>query len=95
MTTEIDYSGIPPHMLESIQGYIEEGWPVGGFLSALLANDLVHAFGTADESNRAAMFAWASFIHNEAPMACWGSKDKVEQWIAQGGVRAYMAKDGG
>ena len=81
----IDYGGIPKHMVDSIQRYIEMGASVGGFLTALLSNDLSLTFGRADETNRAAINGWVTFLWNEAPAGCWGSQEKVAAWQALGG----------
>ena len=43
--------GVPSHMHEGIVAYIETGRPVGGFLTALLSNDLMGALGKADLQN--------------------------------------------
>jgi len=61
--------------------YLEEGVPPGSFLSAVLANNLVQAFARADETNRAAMFRFAMFLHNEAPLDAWGSEQAVRDWV--------------
>jgi len=72
---------IPEHMVDGVMDYLEFGLEPGGFLRAVLENDLVHAFGCADRTNIHRMEDWASFIYNEMPMAAWGSKKKVDAWI--------------
>lgn len=86
MTYGINYSNLPPHMHGAIQRYIDNGIEPGSFLKAVLSNDLVQAFGAADEFNSAAMRDWAMFLYNEAPSGCWGSREKVHNWIKQGGI---------
>jgi len=78
---DVDYSKLPEHMREGAQMYVEHGLEPGGFLSAVLSNDLVGAFGKADEINFARMSDWAEWLWNEAPHRCWGSPAKVRQWI--------------
>lgn len=53
---------------------------LGGFLRALLSNDLMGAFARADEQNAAAMHKWCIFLHNYAPAGCYGSPEAVRQW---------------
>lgn len=84
-----DYSGIPHHMQDGMRIYIENGIPGGPFQQALLRNDLMGAFGKADDMNRAAMWHWCLFLYNEAPAGCYGSPEKVDAWIAKGGLRAH------
>jgi hypothetical protein len=67
-------------MQEAARLYIEEGEMPGGFLVAVLCNDLVEAFGKADEVNRACLWDWCLWLYNEAPMPAWGSAEKVLTW---------------
>lgn len=80
---------LPEHMRYSIQGYIDRGQPVGGFLTALLSNDLMEAFARADDQNIAAMKAWVKFLYNHAPNGCHGSSDKVVAWQRNGGLAGH------
>ncbi len=75
------YNGIPAETWQGLTAYVTRGQAPGGFLHAVLANDLFDACGRADEANRRALFAIVSWIWNEAPQACWGSKDAIEHWI--------------
>jgi hypothetical protein len=69
-------------MREGVQLYVERGVEPGGFLEAVLCNRLVEAFAKADTINRYAMFDWATWLWNDAPMGSWGSPEKVAAWIA-------------
>ena len=86
---DIDYSMLPPHMIEGARDYVENGLEPGGFLMAVLCNDLTGAFGRADSINREEMFTWASWLFNEAPSPCWGSPAKVRAWILSHGERDW------
>ena len=83
---DINYARLPEHMREAMQNYIEVGIHPGGFLSAVLANDLMRALGKADDTNRAALHAYGVFLYCEAPPACYGSPAKFNAWIARGGL---------
>ncbi len=37
--------------------------------------------GRADDTNRGRMFDIVAFLYNEAPGACWGSREKVQKWL--------------
>lgn len=78
-----DYSMLPEHMQEVARDYVEKGYEPGGFLFAVLSNDLVDAFGRADAINRAAMGAWAVWLLNEAPSTCWGSAERIHRWVTE------------
>ena len=75
------YHMLPAHMQNVMRRYIEDGIEPGGFLTAVICNDLVGAFGMADDINLANMKVWASFLYNEAPSGCWGSRRKMDGWI--------------
>jgi hypothetical protein len=72
---------IRPEMLESITAYIKLGRPVGGFLTAVICNDLREACGHADEENLANLPAFVAYLHNEAPYNCWGSRENMDAWL--------------
>jgi hypothetical protein len=74
---------LPKHMQEGVVGYLEHGWKLGSFLSAIFTNDLVKAYGRADGINRAAMETWAQWLYNYCPQGAWGSPQKVEAWQNQ------------
>lgn len=75
-------SVIPKHMMEKIREYIFEHHPVGHFLTAVICNDLKDAVGKADDENLPNLAAYVGFFYNEAPGTCWGSKEKMDQWLA-------------
>ena len=72
---------IPESTLEGITAYIEERRPPGGFLRAVLENNLSESFGRADENNQAALLAIVQYIYWKIPGPCWGSPDKVNAWL--------------
>ena len=59
---------------------------------SIFANDFVDAATRADESNQQALFGYCYLLYN-APSGCWGSKKRVEQWIAVGGLRGVYRKE--
>ena len=64
---------IPTKIKEAIDRYVQERIPPGGFLQSVLGNNLIGAFGGADDENRKALFDIVSYIYNEIPSNCWGS----------------------
>lgn len=67
---------------KNLDQYVAVGVPLGGFLTAVVCNDLQEAFGRADEDNRHQMFEIVSYLYNDCPSACWGSKTAHEKWLA-------------
>lgn len=82
----------PPGVIKSLKLYAEAGVPPGGFLEAVLSNDLKEAFGRADENNRYAMFDIVSYCWNHIPAACWGSKEAVTEWLKAKAAQREAAK---
>ena len=68
--------------MQGITSYINDHIDPGGFLYAVLSNDLRESFGRADEQNREDMFAIVSWLYCNAPMNCWGSAEKVAAWLS-------------
>lgn len=73
---------ITPGMMEPLQAYINDRRQVGAFLAAVLCNDLQTAVEMADEVNLANLPAYVGYLYNKAPGLCWGSKKKMEAWLA-------------
>ena len=82
----IDYSRLPEHMQAGARLWIEQGIYPGGFMLAVMENDLVEAVGRADETNRERLPDFVSFFYNEAPRACWRTRENIEAWAERGGL---------
>lgn len=91
----IDYSMLPDGMREATRLYVEEGICPGGFLTAVLENNFVHAVTSADRTNKENLKTWAIWLYNEAPAACWGNSEEVNKWIKLGGLRGYLEDQDG
>jgi hypothetical protein len=72
---------IPPSTKYQIDEYIKDRMPPGGFLNAVLSNNLMEAFVRADDNNAFHMKAILTYLYNDCPSACWGSPEKVEEWL--------------
>ena len=78
---------IPDYMGGGVDRYIEHGIEPGSFLSAVICNDLFEAIGRADEQNTRNLPAYCAYFYNEAPGACYGSKEAMKAWIEKGGIK--------
>lgn len=76
-----DYSRIPAVTLLGLRAYCKGRREPGGFLRAVLENDLVQAFQRADDENLEALFDIVSYLYNEVPSVCWGSPARVRAWL--------------
>lgn len=67
--------------VQGINNYVQYGLAPGGFVKAVLSNDLKGAFGKADLNNRENMFEIVKYCYNEIPANCWGSNEAVQNWL--------------
>lgn len=72
---------VPNHTLDGIRTYVEDRLPPGGFLRAVLSNNLHLACLEADDWNREALPDIVTYLHWEVPSSCWGSPELVEKWL--------------
>jgi len=77
--------GVPEHLASGLGLYLVKGIEPGGFLMAVLENDLMEAFARADINSRAGMFELTKFLYNDTPGNCHGSREAVMAWMKQGG----------
>ena len=68
---------IPKVTKDSLDRYVNEGIMPGGFLRAVLTNDLASAVFKADSNNLAALKDIMLYIYNEVPSDAWGSTATV------------------
>ena len=85
------YPTAPVHLLDAIHRYATDRQPVGGFLTAVLENNLREAMGRADDASRHGLFHIVQYCHWELPGNCWGSPAKVKAWLT--GTEHTRAQD--
>ena len=74
------------HLQPGLKRYFQSGIRTGGFLQACLENDPLGALNrAADQPTRENIPQIFEFLENRAPAESWGSPEKVEAWIKQGG----------
>lgn len=74
---------IPQRTLEALRRYVDHHVPTGGFLRAVLENDLSESIGRADPENMAALTDIVAYVFWEVPAKCWGSPERVSAWLSQ------------
>jgi len=79
---EGEYAAIPEDMREGMTRYVEERKEPGGFLSAVIRNDLLNAVCRADKHNLLLVKEYAQWFYNVAPAECHGSPEKMKAWLA-------------
>lgn len=79
----LDFEGynIPEHTQGALERYILDRLAPGGFLTAVLANDLFGATGRADYMNANTLKDICGWIYMRAPRDCWGSYEIVTKYL--------------
>lgn len=73
---------VPTHLLEGLRRYADGRVPTGGFLRAVLENNLKEAVQAADIESQRSLCAVVAYCYNSIPSASWGSPEKVNEWLA-------------
>ena len=85
MMEKLDFTGyedrIPANTQRGLRDYVEKGYYPGGFLTAVLCNDLFRAVNSADSQNAAALVDIVAFIYNRVPADAWGNAQKLRDWV--------------
>jgi hypothetical protein len=88
------YEMLPDHMAQALIEYFELGRPIGDFLRAVLANDLVGTFARADRINKPIIGKYIEWLYWYPPGRPfgWGSYEAIDEWI-EAAAEARHAKD--
>lgn len=90
---DADWSIIPGYMQHGLRLYIENGIEPGGFLEAVLKNDLSGAYNRADNTNIHYISDYVRFLWTWAPSLCWGSEERYNAWLKAGGLSGHANKE--
>ena len=75
------YAAIPTNIQGALIRYVESKILPGGFLCAVLCNDLFTAVGAADSGNLGALKLIVQYVYNNLPGSCYGSKEKIYRYV--------------
>lgn len=76
-----DYSLIPDRVMNNLLQYVEGNEAPGGFLYAVLSNNLFEAIGRADDEMQPLIPLLVKFISWKIPYGCHGSPAIVTAWM--------------
>lgn len=77
----VDYSAIPERIMSNLLSYVKGEEAPGGFLYAVLCNDLFKSVFRADPEIREIIPLIVGYIHWQVPAECHGSPEKVKFWM--------------
>ena len=86
MDTDEKYPAMPPLIIEGLRKYADNHLPVGGFLTAVLENNLTEAIVRADMFSLAGIKDIVMYVHWEIPGDCHGSPQAVRAWLSKDSV---------
>lgn len=78
----IDSTLIPNRFKVALDRYVVLCQRPGGFLTAVLSNDLTGSITRADEEALVALPHIVAYCYNRLPSNCWGSSKAVEAWLS-------------
>jgi hypothetical protein len=81
LKTRAEQYGVSPAVADSLKHYIEDRIPTGGFLEAVLSNNLQLAVGKADSQHihRLREILW--LVNEFVPAGAHGSTQRVRAWL--------------
>ena len=87
--SKLNFEGydLPWHTRDALVRYVEQGVYPGGFLTAVLCNELFLAVAHADSENQRALADIVKFIYNRVPTGAWGSAQATRDWVKFFGPR--------
>lgn len=65
----------------ALERYLNHGIMPGSFMTAVLENNLMEAFGRADICNEANMKNIVGYMYNNIPSNTWGSPERVKDYL--------------
>ena len=66
---------------QSLDAYVQQRRPLGGFLQAVIENNFMEAVGRADSRNVEQLVLIASYVYNDMPSTCHGSPARYAAWL--------------
>lgn len=90
-TSSIRYDLVPPSLRDGTYRWIEYGITPGGFLTAIICNDLFMAWRLADDENHRRFAEIVGWWHEHAPEGSRGNETTFGWWKSQGGLQRTIA----
>ena len=76
---------VPQCLLTGLERYLEYGNHPGGFMQAVLTNDLFDAVQRADDTSLPFLSEVCELVYNCVDGRAWGDREKVDAWMEHHG----------
>lgn len=73
--------GIQEVVFSALKRYVFHHVKPGGYLTAVLENNLHEAASLGDSTSWDGVRVLVSYIYWQLPGTCWGSREKVNEWV--------------
>lgn len=93
LKAEFQALNLPAYMMGGFVEYVMRGRVPGHFLTAIFSNDLRRAFERADDTNVLMIKQYVQLLYNHAPIGCWGSDARFNEWLKVGGLEGLVQKE--
>lgn len=90
-TTKPD--GFPEEFWGGFKRYVMHGLKPGSYLRAFFEGDLHEVCRRGGEDHLKKMWPMVMYLHNNCPPVCYGSFDRVQDWIDNGGLNGLNSKE--
>lgn len=80
MTIPVSRNRTVNRFVPGLRRWVDSGIEPGGFLCAVLRNDLRDALARADYASATSIQDLVTYMERYLPGDCWGSPEKFEQW---------------
>jgi hypothetical protein len=84
VTTGPNPSRCPENIVAGLLNYRDFRLPTGGFLRAVLSNDLRTAVALGDPQSLAHLRDIVAWLYDAMPAAAWGSASAMADWLGKG-----------
>jgi hypothetical protein len=84
--------GFPEHLWGGFNRYVENGIRPGSFLTAVFEGDFHEMCRRGGEDAIKELWPVVMYLHNKCPNGCFGSRERVNNWIERGGHEGLMSE---
>ncbi len=85
-------SKIPSHFIAGLERYLAFGIHPGGFMRAILSNDLVDVINRADADALSCLRPLSLLVFDCIDTRAWGTRQRVDEWMEHQGYAGITGR---